>query len=308
MDRTRLFLRRTYRLIRLGLHLLEAMLIAGLLFPIVNHAGRDRLISYWSRHLLTVLGVRIQAEHAPSLQGGALLVCNHVSWLDIYLIHSARRVYFVSKSEVRGWPILGWLAQQGGTLFLNRGRRADTARVNHSMGELMQQSAWVAVFPEGTTSDGRGLRRFLPSLLQPAVTLGCPIIPAALRYRTRAGDYTEAPAYIDEISMWGSLKRIISEPGLVAELKFGEPFVPDRHRRELATHAESVVARLLGMATTGPGAAPARSTPPDTQPTASLGAAVGDNPARIPGDLPVGSPSAGRPTNNRYPVQSDPGA
>ena len=82
-----------------------------------NHAGRDRLISYWSRHLLTVLGVRIQAEHAPSLQGGALLVCNHVSWLDIYLIHSARRVYFVSKSEVRGWPILGWLAQQGGTLL-----------------------------------------------------------------------------------------------------------------------------------------------------------------------------------------------
>ena len=244
----RLFFRRAIRLTRLGLHLLQAIFIAGVLLPNVNRVWRDRLISYWSRGLLRVLGVRMQAERAPSLPDGALLVCNHVSWLDIYLIYAARRVHFVSKAEVRAWPVFGWLAHQGGTLFLERARRADTARVNTTMRELMQQGAWVAVFPEGTTSDGLGLKRFLSSLLQPAVELGCPIIPAALRYRTRAGEYSAAAAYIDDISLWTSLKRIISEPDLVAELVFGEPFAADQHRRQLAHRAEKAVAHLLGYA------------------------------------------------------------
>jgi 1-acyl-sn-glycerol-3-phosphate acyltransferase len=112
------------------------------------------------------------------------------------------------------------------------------------------------VFPEGTTSDGRGLRRFLPSLLQPAVELNCPIVPAALRYRTLAGEFSTAPAYIDDISMWQSLKNIVSEPGILAELCFGEPIQPNGHRRDLAAQAEAATARLLGVS-------PARGTPPD---------------------------------------------
>ena len=246
MTSPRLFFRRATRLTRLGLHLLQAIFIAAVLLPSVNPAWRDRLIRYWSRGLLKVLGVRMQMQPAPVLPDGALLVCNHISWLDIYLIYAARRVHFVSKAEVRAWPVFGWLAQQGGTLFLDRTRRADTARVNTTMRELMQQGAWVAVFPEGTTSDGRGLKRFLSSLLQPAVELGCPIVPAALRYRTRAGEYSAAAAYIDDLSLWVSLKRIISEPDLVAELKFGEPFAANEHRRKLAHRAEHAVAQLLG--------------------------------------------------------------
>lgn len=244
----RLLLRRSFRLARLALHLLKGVTIAGLVLPIVSHARRDRLICNWSGQLLKVLGVRLKAGPVPTHNGGALLVCNHVSWLDVYLIYAARRVYFVSKSEVRAWPVAGWLAHKSGTLFLERGRRADTARVNQAMRGLMQEGAWVAVFPEGTTGDGRELKRFLPSLLQPAVDLGCPIIPAALRYRTLTGDYCAAPAYIDDISMLQSLSRIISEPGIVAELCFGESFMPDGHRRELAAQAESVVAGLLGVA------------------------------------------------------------
>ncbi len=249
MSATRLTLRRTYHLIRLGLHLVEAIFFAGVLFPIVSTRQRDWLISYWSRQLLKVLGVRIQAQQAPVLQGGALLVSNHISWLDIYLIYGARRVYFVSKAEVRQWPVAGWLAHKGGTLFIERGRRADTARINQQMRELMQHGAWIGVFPEGTTSDGRGVNRFFSSLLQPAVELECPIVPAAICYRTRTGEYTDAPAYIDGISLWESLQRIISESGLVAELSFGEPFAPEHHRRELAVHAEAAVAGLLGVST-----------------------------------------------------------
>ncbi|HET9463477.1 MAG TPA: lysophospholipid acyltransferase family protein [Thiobacillus sp.] len=242
------FLRRATRISLLALHLAWGVTLAGLVFPWLKPARRDRLIMAWARRLLRVLGVRVRITPAPSLPGGALLVCNHVSWLDIYLIYAAQRVHFVSKSEVRAWPVAGWLAHRTGTLFLERGRRADTARVNAEMRALMQGGAWVAVFPEGTTSDGRGLRRFLPSLLQPAVELNCPIVPAALRYRTLDDAYSAAPAYIDQMSLWQSFRQIVSEPGLIAELRFDEPIQPNGHRRDLAALAEAATARLLGVA------------------------------------------------------------
>jgi 1-acyl-sn-glycerol-3-phosphate acyltransferase len=245
----RLFVRRTFRLSGLALHLALGVLIAALL-PVVGTARRDWLIRVWSRQLLRVLGIRLRLGVAPHTAHGALLVCNHISWLDIYLIFAARRVHFVSKAEVRRWPVAGWLAYKAGTLFLERGRRADTARVNDAMRELMAHGAWVAVFPEGTTSDGRSVQRFLPSLLQPAVTLGCPIVPAALRYRTRDGEPCVAAAYIDDTSLLQSLLAIVSEPAIVAELDFGAPLLPDAHRRELAQQAEATVSALLGQSQT----------------------------------------------------------
>jgi 1-acyl-sn-glycerol-3-phosphate acyltransferase len=127
------------------------------------------------------------------------------------------------------------------------------------MQTLMQSGAWVAVFPEGTTSDGRGLLRFLPSLLQPAVELNCPVVPAAVRYRTLDNEYSAAPAYIDDMSLWQSFRQIVSEPGLIAELQFGEPIQPTTHRRELAAQAEAATARLLGLRTSD--AVPAGTAP-----------------------------------------------
>lgn len=254
-----ILLRRSGRIGRLLLHLVWGVLLAGLAFPFLGPARRDRIILAWSRRLLAVLGVRLRAEAAPQVPGGALLVCNHVSWLDVYLVLATQRVHFVSKAEVRAWPVAGWLAHKTGTLFLERGRRADTARVNAEMRKLMAAGAWVAVFPEGTTSDGRGLKRFLPSLLQPAVELHCPIVPAALRYRTPDGRYCAAPAYIDGVSLWQSLLQITGEPAIVAELRFGTPIAPDAHRRELATQAEHAVASLLGIK---PSDAPASDNPP----------------------------------------------
>lgn len=246
------------RLSRLLLHLAWGVTLAGLAFPFLGPERRDRVIMAWSRRLLRIVGVELRMNAAPSLPEGALLVCNHVSWLDVYLVLAAQRVHFVSKSEVRAWPVAGWLAHKTGTLFLQRGRRADTARINAEMRELMAGGAWVAVFPEGTTSDGRGLRRFLPSLLQPAVELDRPIVPAALRYRTPGGDYCRAPAYVEGVSLWQSLMQILSEPDIVGELHFGAPIAPNAHRRELAAQAEAAVAAMLGVS---PGASPADSAP-----------------------------------------------
>lgn len=273
IHRLRTTLRLTRRVAALVVHLALGVKLAALAFPFLGSQGRDRVIGWWAARLLRVLGVRLHAASPPGVPGGALLVCNHVSWLDIYVILATRRVHFVSKSEVRRWPVVGWLAHQTGTLFLERGRRADTARINVDMHALMTQGRWVAVFPEGTTGDGLHLKRFLPSLLQPAVALGCPIIPAALRYRTLDGRPSLAAAYIDEISLWDSLMRIVSEPGLVAELHFAEPITPTCHRRELAQAAERSVAGLLGLA----------------QPPLNPDAATVDTPPQTPADPPAAS-------------------
>ncbi len=246
--RAPVFLRRLVRLALLGLHTSAGALLAALALPLLGSRRRDALIVAWSRMLLGLLGVRAVVAPAPTVPGGALLVCNHVSWLDIFVIFIARRVHFVSKAEVRAWPVAGWLAHKAGTLFVERGRRADTLRVNGDMAALLRDGAWVAVFPEGTTSDGRILRRFLPSLLQPAVDLDCPIVPAALRYRTLDGIYSAAAAYVDRMSLWQSLLAVTGAPGIVAELHFGEPILPNGHRRDLAATAEAATARLLGIA------------------------------------------------------------
>ena len=111
------------------------MALVGLAFPLLKPAQRDRAIMAWAQRLLKVLGVRAQIDAAPRLPGGALLVCNHVSWLDIYLIHAAQRVHFVSKTEVRAWPVAGWLAHKTGTLFSSAAAaptpRASTPRCAH---------------------------------------------------------------------------------------------------------------------------------------------------------------------------------
>lgn len=254
-------LRVAQRLLLVFLHVAWGVALVALAFPWFGDARRDRAITKWSRCLLGFMGVRLRVEALPHLPHGALVVANHVSWLDVYLIHAAHRVHFVSKSEVRRWPIAGWLAHRTGTLFLERQRRADTLRVSREMGEVMTQGAWVAVFPEGRTGDGRSVRKFLPSLLQPAVELACPVVPVALRYCTLAGEYSDAPVY-ESVNLVQSFLRIIREPGLVAEVRFGAPLAATAHRRELAATAEAAVAALLGVSPAPSSADTAPRTPP----------------------------------------------
>jgi 1-acyl-sn-glycerol-3-phosphate acyltransferase len=236
-----------WRVLRVVLHVLHGMAVAAVVFPRTDASGRQARIGWWSAKFLRLLGVQLQA-HGAFRPGAGLLVINHVSWLDILAVHAVcPRARFVSKADVKHWPLLGWLVAAAGTLFIERERKRDALRVVHQMAEAMRSGDLVAVFPEGTTSDGRSVRRFLPSLLQPAVELNCPIVPAALRYRTLNNEYSATPAYIDQMSLWQSLKHIVSEPGLIAELHFGEPILPNGHRRDMAAQAEAATARLLGV-------------------------------------------------------------
>lgn len=238
----------------MAVHVLYAVALAGLVFPWLADKLRLRLERRWSAQLMRILHVRVRLQGVmPELSArNLMLVANHVSWLDIYLLNSVRPARFVAKSEIRAWPVVGWLAHQTGTLFVNRAKRQDTVRVCHAMSAALNEGACLAVFPEGTTSNGTELRPFHAPLLQPAVHNRSVLWPVAIRYTHADGTPNHAPVYADETSFAVSLLRIASQPVIHAELAFTPPITAHGHtRRELAQQAEQAIATALSLAIPG---------------------------------------------------------
>lgn len=242
---------RAWRLFRLGLHIARGVLTAALLLPWASPRTRLARTRNWSRALLSLLGVRLAVRGQPPGDdaGNILVIANHVSWLDIYLLNATRPPRFVSKAEVRGWPVVGWLAAFAGTIFLERGRRRDTARVNDVLAGALADGGCVALFPEGTTSDGTRLKPFLPSLFQAAISAQSVLQPVALRYRLPDGGIDTAAAYHGDMSMMDSLRNILTRQEIRAELYFLEPMsCVGKTRRDLAREAENAISNALNQA------------------------------------------------------------
>ncbi len=178
-----------------------------------------------------------------------MIIANHISWLDIFLIMSTQPAHFVSKAEVRDWPVIGLLARKIGTLFIERSRKRDAHRINDDIRNTLNNGGVVVVFPEGTTSDGTKIRPFHASLLQAAIDCGSLIQPVAIRYPLANGAANVAPAYIDDMNFPDSLKRIADQKDIRAELTFLAP-IPSagKTRRMLAIEAEAAIANALHLA------------------------------------------------------------
>lgn len=242
---------RAWRVLRIALHVLRGLLTAAIVLPWSTPRLRLVLTREWSRSLLTLLGVRltIRGEALNEASHKVMVVANHVSWLDIYLLNAAWPARFVSKAEVRNWPVAGWLAEVTGTLFLERGKRRDTARINGAIATALNHGDCVAFFPEGTTTDGTRIRPFLASLLQPAVDAGAELRPAALRYLNADGSINTRAAYCDEMSMMDSLRNILAQREIRAELHFLAPIAcANKTRRELARQSETAISSALSLA------------------------------------------------------------
>lgn len=236
------------RLLRLAGHLIVGSLTILLRFPYLSAEQRGQQVTQWARKLLAIFGVRATViGHLPGVRsGGALIVANHVSWLDIYLLHSLLYTRFISKAEVRGWPLVGWLADRTGTLFLERARKSDAARVNGEMADHLRSGECLTLFPEGTTTDGTELRPFYASLFKPALDAGATVWPVAIRYLDRHGQPTTAAAYHGDTSLLQSALAILRQRGIRAEVTFLPPIpARDMHRRDLAQAAEARIREAL---------------------------------------------------------------
>ncbi|MCK0538252.1 lysophospholipid acyltransferase family protein [Alcanivorax quisquiliarum] len=229
-------MRRLWRLLRVILHIL-----LGLLLALVCDAFRApyrprvrRIVRWWLQYLLKVLAVRVRVQgQAPT--AGHFLVSNHISWLDIPVLAAQADVYFLSKAEVRQWPLIGALAAAAGTLFIRRGGGESKQKAEEIAGHL-RDGRNILLFPEGTTTDGSGVRRFFRQLFAAPVLADVPVQPVALRYPERQGARPEREgpadrdiAFINDDAFHIHLWRLLLRDEIVADVTFCTPLLPIGH-------------------------------------------------------------------------------
>jgi 1-acyl-sn-glycerol-3-phosphate acyltransferase len=231
---------------RLIAHLLHGMWIVATRFPGASAQRRHALNRAWSLKMLRLCGMQLVVHNdSARLDRGALVVANHISWIDIYVINAWRPTPFVSKAEIRQWPVVGWLAQQLDTVFIQREKRSDAKRIMHELSDRLSAGELMCVFPEGTTSDGLALLPFHANMFQAAVSAAAPVQPLCIMYEDAQGRQSTAPAYIDDLSLADSLNLLLRGGPLTAHVYVGEPLAPGLDRRALAARAEEVIATAL---------------------------------------------------------------
>jgi 1-acyl-sn-glycerol-3-phosphate acyltransferase len=200
----------------------------------------------WSLRMLEVVGVRLQAE-AMDLPARSLIVSNHISWLDVFVISAVTHTHFVCKDEIRKWPYIGWFVAVTGTVFIARGSRSDAARTAKTLVERLQRNEQVAFFPEGTTTNGTKLLPFSAALFDAASPAGASVVPMALRYFDLKGQPTIVPAYDGDITFMECLHSIVRAPGIVAELRALPAIPPGYGRRAYAAMTHAQIADVLEL-------------------------------------------------------------
>ena len=215
-------------------------------FPRLTETQQARAVEDWSRHMLHAMGIEVRVKGHPA-KGPVLMASNHISWLDILVIHGACHCRFVAKSEIKRWPLLGVMTAGGGSLFIERASNRDALRVVHQMAQALQQGHVLGVFPEGGTGDGQTLLPFHANLLQAAITADAPIQPVALQFlEANSGAKSFAPCYHAEDTLLGSLWRTLCAPPLLAQVRYGDvQYAQGKNRRAWAESLRSDVNQLL---------------------------------------------------------------
>ena len=183
---------------------------------------------YEPAQMLRAIGIELVREGHPLADGPVLMVANHVSWLDILVLHASGYCRFISKADVRRWPLIGFMAHGAGTLFIARESHRDAHRAVHHMAERLQAGDVLAVFPEGTTGDGLEIKPFHANLLQAAILANAPAQPVALQFIDSAtGQISHAPRFIDDDTLLGSVLRTLAARGVQAHVRSAPP---EHHR------------------------------------------------------------------------------
>jgi len=238
-----------FRLARICLHLLAGLLTCALVFPLAGESARARLIRRWSAKLLGLCRVQVKIiGAAPGDAPHALIVANHISWLDIFVINTWNPCRFVAKSDIRGWPLIGWLCDKAGTIFIERGSLRAVRRIYEGLVHRLHAGERIAFFPEGTTAEQGKLLPFHSNLFESAVEAHVVIQPFVLRYLRPDGTYHPSVTFIGDTSFVDSLVSILEGGEVHVEL-VRLPLIETkgRHRRELAQLAQDAIAAELGI-------------------------------------------------------------
>jgi len=241
-----------YRMPLLVLHVTLCLPITLLLmqppFKTIASASGDplehKVVRWWSGGLMWIFGFRLQ-RFGKALPGAVLFVANHVGWIDICIIHSQKMVGFIAKQEIARWPLIGWLAICGHTIFHQRGNSQSLGGVIEEMVKRLRQQRPVAVFPEGRTRSGHDIGPFHARLFQAAVESQVPVQPIALRYGAGGSAQTQV-AFTARESFFGNFMRLLGEPVRRVEVHFLEPIYNlDTGRRYIAETARTRILTIM---------------------------------------------------------------
>jgi 1-acyl-sn-glycerol-3-phosphate acyltransferase len=199
--------------------IVSSFLSVLVIYPLVSLPVRCAMNHYWSRALLFICGVKVRVLGQPVMDGSALWVANHVSWVDIFVLSSVRCVAFIAKSEIRRWPVIGWIVARAGTVFIQRGQRHAIREVGEQMNTRFAQGEVLGLFPEGTTSGGMDVAPFHSSLFDPAIRARVSVQPIALRFfhRGRRSDYV---SFVGEQNLVQNLWVLLGATGIWVEADF----------------------------------------------------------------------------------------
>ena len=202
-------------------------------------------IQLWNKMILGLLNVQVEAIGKPETKA-TLFVSNHVSWMDISVLHSLAIGSFLSKVEVKKWPLVGWLAIQCGTLFIERGSKNAASLANNTMSKAMKNGRSIFLFPEGTTSDGT-LRLFHPHLFDSAIEADVCVQPIAIHYLHETQHTHPKAGFLKGQSLGENVKGVMQLPSLKVRVHFLEPLDPKdfKNRKALAKAAREAISNTL---------------------------------------------------------------
>jgi len=242
------FLLFPFRLVAVLAWGLAGLFTVMVVFPMLGLRARQWAIKHWSRVLLACCGVRLHCRGEPVLDTAVLWVANHVSWVDIFVLDSVRATSFIAKSDIRKWPLVGWLVAGAGTLFIERGRRHAVRAVGHQMNERFARGEAVGLFPEGTTSEGMDVAPFHTSLFEPAVRAEVDVQPVALMFLHR-GRRTSRYAFVGEQTLVHNLWNLLTTTGTEVQMVFC-PVIPSQEcatlgRVGVAARSEEAIREIV---------------------------------------------------------------
>jgi 1-acyl-sn-glycerol-3-phosphate acyltransferase len=246
---------RYFRVGRIMAHTLLGLTIATIVLPLSTVSYRARLIQWWCKNLLAAFNLQVSSHgYIPTKNTPlttTMFVANHISWSDIHAINSIITLRFIAKSEIRNWPVFGYLVSRANTLFIDRSKKRDAKRTIDVAIQSLQAGDNLCLFPEGTTSDGTVLYPFKSSLIQAAIAANASIWPVAIRYPHPAGGVNIDVAYAGETTLMQSMQKILAQKQPVVELHFLKPIAAEdvamQDRRELTLYIETLIRQHLAL-------------------------------------------------------------
>ena len=230
------------------MHTITGLIVASLVLPLFNNLHKRIIIKWWCGGLLRAFHIQVRTfgNLPPANTQGVMFVANHVSWADIHALNSLIPLRFVAKSDIKNWPIFGYLVTKANTLFIDRSKRQEAGRIVETVAGSLKAGDNLCYFPEGTTSDGTHIFPFKSSVLQAAIDANTQIWPVAIRYVNQDNSLNTEMAYAGETSMIESMKMVIMQKNAVVELHFLAPIQANTYdRRQLTNLAFQSIQAIL---------------------------------------------------------------